>query len=120
MSDDLISRKALFEEIQSFRCSIMGLRAGKGVLAHAEAEYRKSILQIIENQPPAFKKTEWIPIKEELPEERKNYLCTIECAGCRYRIIGHYNKPGWTHDYGKQETVAWMPLPEPYKGTDND
>lgn len=35
MSDDLISRKALLEEIQSFRCSITGLRAGKGVLARA-------------------------------------------------------------------------------------
>ena len=56
MSDDLISRKALLEEIRSFRCSITGLRAGKGVLASAVDEYRKSILQIIEDQPTAFDK----------------------------------------------------------------
>lgn len=56
MSDDLISRKMLLEEIQSFRCSITGLRAGKGVLARAADEYRKSILQIIDNQPIAFDK----------------------------------------------------------------
>lgn len=56
MSDDLISRKGLIEEIQSFRCYITGLRNGKGVLAHAADEYRKSILQIIDEQPAAFDK----------------------------------------------------------------
>lgn len=56
MSDDLISRKALLEEIRNFRCSITGLRAGKGVLARAADEYRKSMLQIIEDQPTAFDK----------------------------------------------------------------
>ena len=56
MSDDLISRKTLLEEVRSFRCSITGLRAGKGVLARAADEYRKSILQIIEDQPTAFNK----------------------------------------------------------------
>ena len=54
MSDDLISRKAVPEEILSFRCSITGLRAGKGVISHAAEEYRKSILRIIEEQPTAF------------------------------------------------------------------
>lgn len=54
MSEDLISRKALIEEIRNFRCSITGLRAGKGVLARAADEYRESILRIIEEQPTAF------------------------------------------------------------------
>lgn len=65
MSDDLISRKALLEEIQSFKCYITGLRAGKGNLARAADEYRKSILQIIEDQPTAFDKEQVI---EELEE----------------------------------------------------
>lgn len=56
MSEDLISRKALIEEIRNFRCSITGLRAGKGVLARAADEYRKSILQIIDDQPTALNK----------------------------------------------------------------
>ena len=54
MSDDLISRKALLEVIQSFRCSITGLRAGKGVFTQATDEYQKSILQIVEDQPAAL------------------------------------------------------------------
>ncbi|WP_419079232.1 hypothetical protein [Sellimonas intestinalis] len=56
MSDDLISRKVLLDEVKSFRCSITGLRAGKGVLARAADEYRKSILKIIEDQPTEFDK----------------------------------------------------------------
>lgn len=67
----------------------------------------------------SLKKYQWIPV-EKPPEERKNYLCTVECAGCRHRIIGHYNKPGWTDDYAGQKVIAWMPLPESYKGADND
>lgn len=73
MSDDLISRKALIEEIQSFRCYITGLRNGKGVLAHAADEYRKSILQIIDEQPAAFD-------KEKVIEELENYLFEKYCV----------------------------------------
>ena len=84
MSDDLISRKALMEEIQSFRCSITGLRAGKGVLAHAADEYRKSILQIIEDQPTAFNKEKVI---EELDKCKQIMLspASKDCFGeeCR-------------------------------------
>lgn len=65
-------------------------------------------------------KHQWIPVEKRLPEKRGNYLCTVECAGCRYIIVGHYNKPGWTDDYAGQKVIAWMPLPEPYKGADND
>lgn len=54
MSDDLISRKVLIEEIRSLRCSITGLRAGTGVLTCYEDEYRKSILKIIDDQPMAI------------------------------------------------------------------
>ena len=56
MSDDLISREALMKEIQSFRCSLTGLSEGKGAAVRVADEYRKSILQIIEEQPTAFDK----------------------------------------------------------------
>ena len=79
MSDDLISRKTLLEEIRSFRCSITGLRAGKGVLASAADEYRKSILQIIEDQQTAFD-------KEKVIDEIKKYVgipCPLHECGIR-------------------------------------
>lgn len=48
---DLISRKALIEELSSLTMIITGLRAGKGVLREYMMEYRKSILQIVEQAP---------------------------------------------------------------------
>ena len=122
MSNDLISRKALFEEIQSFRCSITGLRAGKGVLAHAADEYRKSILKIIEDQPIALeKKTKWIPIEEGIPESYSTRLfVTIEVDKRRMVIKASYEYGEWLHRFGRQlikeKIVAWMPedYPEPY------
>lgn len=85
MSDDLISRKTLMEEIQSFRCSITGLRAGKGVLAHAADEYRKSILQIIEDQPTAFNKENVIEqIREKVSDCYLEYCGKYNnCLQCR-------------------------------------
>lgn len=52
----LIDADTLTEEIESLRCTLTGLRAGKGVIARAADEYRKSILQIIDDQPTAFDK----------------------------------------------------------------
>lgn len=40
----LIDADRLEEEIKSLRCTLIGLRAGKGVLARAADEYQKSIL----------------------------------------------------------------------------
>lgn len=62
----LIDADRLEEEIKSLRCTLTGLRAEKGVLAYAADEYRKSILQIIDDQPTAFDKEKVI---EELKGE---------------------------------------------------
>lgn len=56
----LIDADLLAEEIESFRCTLTGLRNGKGLLARAADEYRKSILQVIEDQPTAFDKEKMI------------------------------------------------------------
>ena len=64
----LIDADLLTEEIKSLRCTLIGLRAGKGMLTRAADEYRKSILQIIEDQPTAFDKEKVI---EELVESRQ-------------------------------------------------
>ena len=82
MSDDLISRKALLEEIRNFRCSITGLRAGKEVLARAADEYRKSMLQIIEDQPTAFD-------KEKVKEQIQIFRSKFECTCCPKNIGKH-------------------------------
>ena len=57
----------------------------------------------------------WIPVDERLPDECGKYLCTVECMGHRYAIVGHYNNPGWTDNYCGQKVIAWRPLPESYR-----
>lgn len=124
MSDDLISRKALIEEIRSFRCSITGIRAGKGVLASAADEYRKSILQIIEDQPAVVKtENRWIQITERCPKQSEYmgvgykgipYFKLLNIAYITTKIeyaIGYYDGNKWTDDRHRilQNVAAWKP-----------
>lgn len=51
---DLISRKALMEEIGSLQMNITGLRAGKSVLQNYMEEYRKSVLKCIDDAPEVY------------------------------------------------------------------
>lgn len=74
-----------------------------------------------------LEQTRWIPVSERLPEERNHYLVTIEIDamnGCKpyYEI-----QPSWYSDkqfvveykgdglVAKKSVIAWMPLPEPYR-----
>lgn len=68
----------------------------------------------------------WIPVTERLPEAYGRYLVTLEYEG--YRSVmplyyGRINRIDTFYDsdseYGDIEycgAIAWMPLPEPYKG----
>lgn len=69
---------------------------------------------------------QWIPCSERLPEKkRKTYwVCTdteyqCECRWTNNRYgIGESDNWGWSYFDVPQytEVIAWMPLPEPYKG----
>lgn len=74
----LIDADRLEEEIKSLRCTLTGLRAGKGVLARAADEYQKSILQIIQDQPTAFDKGK---VLEELKKHADIAIETNEAYG---------------------------------------
>lgn len=63
---------------------------------------------------------EWIPCSERLPDNADNYLCTMQVASeaiGKIIIVGHFNGKSktWTDDSKHKKTIAWMPLPEPYK-----
>lgn len=64
----------------------------------------------------------WIPCSERLPEieksgQRRGYYLTTNGYGSvcltRYEFFHDFLKTGWQSDI---QIVAWMPLPEPYKG----
>ena len=78
----------------------------------------------------ALQQTAWIPVGDEPPKHKKTYwICTdggYQCE-CRWTNVN----PFWTDlttdwhwcigDVPQySEVVAWMPLPEPYKGGDEE
>ena len=58
---------------------------------------------------------EWIPCSERLPDRYKRVLTTSKKGMVRENFI---NAGGWSYD--TYSVVAWMPLPKPWKGTDDD
>lgn len=75
----------------------------------------------------------WIPCSERLPEEDicNSYLIAwipanekVKCGLPHYYQVADWEDGDWTNlDFcGHEEIVilAWMPLPEPWKGADDD
>lgn len=54
----------------------------------------------------------WVPVTERLPQEDGRYLITGK-RGTVYSL--EYEDEQW---YGGIQPIAWMPLPESYKGSD--
>lgn len=78
------------------------------------------IEKAIDEQPAVDVVTKWIPAVERLPEEKGEYMVTVEYYGWhgekgRMLTSTRYTKTkGWHFSNGK--VIAWMPLPETYKG----
>lgn len=59
----------------------------------------------------------WIPVTEELPEEGLMVLVTAQTKKGDRNVNRAYQADGFWHGSGSMSNViAWMPLPEPYKG----
>lgn len=70
---------------------------------------------------------EWIPCSERLPSKPKNYpyceirrtyyLVSLE-SGCVKTLGYEFDRDEW--QYTASRVLAWMPLPEPWKGADDE
>lgn len=65
----------------------------------------------------------WIPVAERLPDEGYSVLVMrITDENYKYMRVATYQGDCWMDDTDKlnkpnpQKVIAWMPLPEPYKG----
>ena len=75
--------------------------------------------QLIDAQPTANPEPHWFPCSGGLPKEEGFYLVTLEdkCdAETTIRSFRIENGERHWRLWGNENIMAWMPLPEPYKG----
>ena len=62
----------------------------------------------------------WIPVTTDLPPEGEYVLCTTTTKkGLRQVVKGYYADSRWCCGMNSN-VVAWMPMPEPWKGEADD
>ena len=100
---------------------IDALELKRSIACSSILEDGKTLEQIIDEQPTIEPEQRWIPCSERLPEDDIKVLVTDEDG---YIYIAYYDYNEWSDD-PKIEwwtgefriyPIAWMPLPEPWKG----
>ena len=108
MNDDTISRQAAIDKLK---------REEKIFYSPAGLKY---LIGAVRDLPSARPQQRWIPCSERLPEESGRYIISaLDGIGRRTTVALYQSRyKAWTMT-GRMaywNVVAWMPLPEPYKG----
>ena len=119
MNDDLISRQAAIDAISTwdkFGVDERGriVRWRDGLEPYVKL---RDVITAIFNTPFAQPEPHWIPVTERLPEEDTEVF--VYLFGDRPYIAWWYHGKWYTDNFEvepNEEPIAWMPLPEPYKG----
>lgn len=64
---------------------------------------------------PTIEPQKWIPVSERLPEKKSDVLVTISDGFNPFVDTDLWDSSRF-FCYGNHRVVAWMPLPEPWKG----
>ena len=101
------------------------------LVKHLEWGWTEETAKAIELGIQALKENTWIPCSERLPEEPKEnpvfdgkylevYLVTTKYGSNEqdkvYPFRAFWNGINFTDGWRILDVIAWMPLPEPYKG----
>ena len=122
---DTIKREDAIKAIECrFNADLMD-RIDAMLMTSAIAQITKNIANI----PSADKQGEWIPCSERLPEYRKLVLVTTRDLRVKPAYLDSIQDDGtddlWSiplddADCALWNIVAWMPLPEPWEGADDE
>ena len=85
----------------------------KGKGEQDKAEFGRDFDEILSLAIKGLESSTWIPVTERLPEENGGYLVTVK-RGYVTTALWVGNTENW------KKVTAWMPLPEPYKGGQED
>ena len=112
---DLIDRQAAIDEVHKNYDTILDFKSDGRTVAD-------SFEDIINALPSAQPEPQWIPCSERMPEDGKWCLFTdgVSMSVERYKAdaMDHFFPEGrW---FSLKDAVAWMPLPELYKGGGKD
>ena len=87
---------------------------------------KSCVRMTIKNMPTIEPEQRWIPCSERLPEESGQYIITVKYVHVDgyedlYAEHGEWDGDRWDmfcfgHCGKVEDIVAWMPLPEPFKG----
>lgn len=124
MNKDLISRQDAIKEVSKYVHSV-DMIIGNGTLSMAGC--MDAAEEILEGLTSIESEHKWIPCSERLPEENGQYLITIKYKHVNdsyedvYAEHGEWLDGKWDmfcfgHCGEVEDIIAWMPLPEPYKG----
>ena len=123
---DLISRQDVDKAIRSI-CDLCGEdKKNNGVMCGACN--LDSFIREFDDVPSAEPEQKWIPVTERLPEDNRQvlvYAQSTHFALAKYDEMmepdGKWKKQWVTFDawkpfYTVKNVIAWMPLPEPWRG----
>jgi hypothetical protein len=86
-------------------------------------ESGKKVIEYLKRMSPVAPKAEqrWIPCSERLPEKEVVYIITVHYDDRNFITFDNFcsYKHGWK-EWSNQEVLAWMPLPEAYRGEQNE
>ena len=146
MLNDLISRQAA---IDAFLTELTKRERKNLLHTWSTVEVKYFVVDMLEKSPSAQPEQRWIPCSERLPEDIRPVIVTWKntdpksyyqyIVGKHFTGTACYKNGKWywysstTEDmlaeYGRYdseefdeaiECIAWMPLPEPYKGGEQD
>lgn len=74
----------------------------------------RNIFEEINKIPPAEPERKWIPFDVALPNDRQKVLCINKHD--EMMVGGYLTDYGMTFPCYFEKPIAWMPLPEPWRG----
>ena len=85
-------------------------------LTRVPSEFIHAKLDELAEEIGELAKPKWIPCSEKMPEDNTNVIvCFYSGTVTEMRYWGNGIFQG-IYEHTAKTTVAWMPLPEPYKG----